>query len=322
MFYKFDWSIFRIFSIAFLITLLFSCKNNSVDTLRLPEKKIPHIELSLSQWSFHRALKSGEMNHVQFIEKASILGFSAVEYVSTLLKNPILDTLFLDSLNEAASKFKIQQVLIMVDGEGNLADIDSTSRGEAIFNHLQWIDAAAYLGCQAIRVNLYGDGDKAMVAQAGVEALRQLSNYAHNKGIRILVENHGGYSSDATWLANVIEQVNSPDVATLADFDNFCIKYAGGAMWGTTCLESFDKYLGMQLLMPYAGGVSAKAYDFGEMGFETTIDYNKMVEIIFNAGYSGFINIEYEGNGFTEEKGILLTKALIEKCIQNQIIKM
>ena len=301
-----------------VIAFAYGCRNNSKTDLTLPDKHDQDIRLSLAQWSFHRALKSGEMDNFQFIEQAAALGFTAVEYVNQFFKDQAKDTVFLTKLKEIATKNNIESLLIMIDDEGNLADTNTIMRNQAIENHKKWIDAAAFLGCHAIRVNLYGTGSREETASAGVEALGKLATYAAPKGMTVLVENHGGYSSDASWLANVIEKVNYPNLGTLPDFDNFCIQYEGGNMWGTNCIESFDKYTGMQLLMPFAGGVSAKSYNFGEMGYETTIDYNRMIEIVYNSGYSGYINIEYEGNAYPEEKGVLMTKQLLEKCIIEQ----
>ncbi len=307
--------------LVLVIALAFGCKNNATKDLSILEKQTQDIRLSLAQWSFHRALKAGEMDNFQFIEKASALGFTAVEYVNQFFKDQATDTVFLTKLKEIAAKNNIESVLIMIDDEGNLADSNTVMRNNAIEKHLKWVDAAAFLGCHAIRVNLYGSGSREATAMAGVEALNQLAAYAATKDIKVLVENHGGYSSDASWLVNVIEKVNHPNIGTLPDFDNFCIQYEGGKMWGTKCLESFDRYTGMQLLMPYAGGVSAKSYNFGEMGYETSIDYNRMIEIVYNSGYSGYINIEYEGTAYPEEKGILMTKQLLEKCIREQKVK-
>jgi sugar phosphate isomerase/epimerase len=306
---------------CFAVLFLWNCKNKPDSSLTIPQREEVKIQLSLAQWSFHRALKAGEMDNFQFVEKAATLGFTGVEYVNQFFKNKTQDTAFLDKLNSIAKKNQIRQVLIMVDDEGNLADTSATERQKAVENHYKWVDAAAYLGCHAIRVNLYGNGSKDVVATAGIEGLTQLSNYAKAKNINILVENHGGYSSDAAWLTQVIQKVNDPNVGTLPDYSNFCIEYEGSQMWGTNCLKSFDKYMGVQLMMPYAKGVSAKSFDFGEMGYERSIDYTKMMEIIFNAGFSGFIGVEYEGTVFPEEEGIIMTKTLLEKCIQEQKIR-
>lgn len=312
---------FRVTILWLMLSMFLSCKDTTKNTLLLPVKEVPKIDLSLAQWSFHRAMRNGEMDNFQFIEKAAQLGFTGVEYVNQFFKDKSQDTVFLSKLNEVAKKHNIRQVLIMIDEEGNLADTSLTKREESIAKHQKWVDAAAYLGCHAIRVNLYGNGNKEEVASAGIDGLNKLADYAADRNINILVENHGGYSSNADWLVGVIEKVNKPNVGTLPDFSNFCIEYQGGAMWGNQCLEEFDKYTGVQLMMPYAKGVSAKSFDFGEMGYETTIDYTRMLEIIFKSGYSGYIGIEYEGKNLNEENGVIATKELLEKCIHEQIIR-
>ncbi len=318
---NFNKKIYR--NVLFLITIftILNCRNHTNSDLILPQKEALDIKLSLAQWSFHKALKSGEMDNFQFIEQAASMGFSGVEYVNQFFNDKAQDTAFLDRLNNTARRNKIQQVLIMIDGEGNLADTSDIERFQAVQNHFKWVDAAAYLGCHAIRVNLYGNGDKIEVANAGIDGLTQLAKYAKAKNIHILVENHGGYSSDAEWLIQVIKKVNDSFVGTLPDFSNFCIEYEGGQMWGKNCLKSFDKYMGLQMLMPFAKGVSAKSFDFGEMGYERTIDYPKMIETIYNAAYNGFIGVEYEGTAFSEAEGILMTKSLLEKCIEEQNIR-
>ena len=306
--------------IAILFSMFVACKNQekqdsavvTIDTIQNP--------ISLAEWSFHKALFDKKMDHLGFIKKAGEMGFTGVEYVNQFFKDKATDTTYLRQMTETAKSSGVQQLLIMVDGEGYLADTDKLKRDSAVINHHKWVDAAAYLGCHSIRVNAHGEGSAEEVAAAAVDGLSRLADYAATKKINVIVENHGGYSSDGKWLAGVADKINKPNFGTLPDFGNFCLKRKDGAMWGTPCLEEYDRYLGVQELLPYAKAVSAKSYEFGELGFETTIDYTKMIELVKASGYTGFIGVEYEGEGLGEVEGIKATKSLIEKC-QSMVTK-
>lgn len=306
-------------SIIIFITILvsiISCKSPS-------EKEVPSeiasndslkTHISLAEWSFHKALNNKKMDHLGFIIKAGELGFTGVEYVNQFFKDKALDTSYLQQMTATAEKAGVKQLLIMVDNEGYLADLNKIKRDSAVMNHHKWVDAAAFLGCHSIRVNAHGEGTPEEVATAAIDGLSRLADYAASKNINVIVENHGGYSSNGQWLAGVMDKIQKPNCGTLPDFGNFCLKRKDGAMWNAPCIEEYDRYKGVEELMPYAKAVSAKSFDFGEMGFETTIDYLRMKEIIKKAGYSGFIGVEYEGEKMGEEEGVIATKNLIEKC--------
>jgi sugar phosphate isomerase/epimerase len=306
---------YRILIFSWMLLSFWQCKEKSQEVTEVVES-IPEMQVSLAQWSFHKALQSGKMTHIDFIKKAGEMGFSGVEYVNQFFKDKAQDTIYLAQMNQAAKAANVRQLLIMIDGEGYLADADSTKRTEAVTNHLKWIDAAAFLGCHSIRVNAHGEGTEAEVSAAAVDGLSRLSKYAATKNINVLVENHGGYSSNGAWLAKVMTTINMPTCGTLPDFGNFCVKRKDGDMWSSPCVEEYDKYKGVAELMPYAKAVSAKSYDFGELGYETTIEYPKMISIVKDAGYTGFIGVEYEGESASEEEGIKATKVLIEKCLE------
>lgn len=296
---------------------MLSCKNTPTKNSFLVHKDdLQEIKISLAQWSFHKALLSGEMTHLDFIVKASELGFDGLEYVSTFFKDKVDDSLYLDSMNKMAAQHNIVQLLIMVDIEKELASLDEKEREQAVKEHYRWIDAAQILGCHSVRVNLFGQGSREELASVSIQSLQQLCSYAAPKNINILVENHAGLSADGLWLSEVVSKVDRENCGTLPDFGNFCLKRKDGAQWGKPCVEEYDKYKGVYELMPLAKAVSAKSYDFGELGYETTIDYCKMLNIVKDSGYSGFIGVEYEGDRLDEERGVLLTKSLIEKCLE------
>lgn len=292
-------------------------ENEKEVTLIDTEKKEPFFKLSLAQWSFNKHIKSGEMSPLDFAQKASELGFEGIEYVSQLYikelekdSNPqVAMQMLLKTLKEKSELYKVRNVLIMVDGEGDLGALDEVKRKEAVNNHKKWVDAAKYLGCHSIRVNASGEGTAEEVANAAVDGLSKLSDYAEKQGINILVENHGGYSSNGQWLADVMKRVGKSNCGTLPDFGNFCID---GSPTGV-CNEAYDMYKGVSEMMPFAKGVSAKSYDFDADGNETKIDYSKMLEIVKNSGYRSFIGVEYEGDNLSEEEGIIATKKLLLK---------
>lgn len=266
------------------------------------------FDISLAQWSLHRNIFEGKLDHLDFPSTAkNEFGINAVEYVNQFFPDKARDTDYLDEMNLRCNDLGVDQMLIMVDGEGDLAVNDDKSRAETIENHYKWVEAAEYLGCHSIRVNLYGDGSPKKQKKAAVDSLGRLAEFAGDYGINIIVENHGGYSSNGQWLADVMNLVDMENCGTLPDFGNFCIRQGDGGL----CLENYDRYKGVREMMPFAKGVSAKSFAFNEAGQETTTDFNRMLRIIHDAGYTGHIGIEYEGDGLSEFEGIRATKKLL-----------
>ncbi len=280
------------------------------------------LELSLAEWSLHRALKAGQIDHLDFPSIAkNEFGISAVEYVNGFFggskmnfKDAAKDTKYLGELLQRSKDAGVVNHLIMVDEEGSLATPDKNERTTAIDNHKKWIEAAKFLGCRSVRVNLHGKGESAEKKTASIESLSKLGEFAKPMNINVVVENHGSDSSDGQWLSSIMKQINQPNVGTLPDFGNFCISHP----WGTTqdgCDDLYDRYKGMKELLPFAKGVSAKSYDFDANGEQPMIDYKQMVSLIKTAGYKGYIGIEFEGNKQPEKDGIINTKKLLEKYI-------
>lgn len=266
----------------------------------------PRFKISLAEWSLHRALGGKMLDNLEFPVKAKRdFGITAVEYVSIFFKDYVTDPKYLTELKRITDYHGVTNVLIMVDGEGNLGEPTEEGRIKTVENHMKWVDAAEFLGCHSIRVNAGGSGTPEEHAANVVSGLRQLGEYGKTKGIGVIVENHGGHSSNGSWLANVIKTVKMPNVGTLPDFGNFRI----------SADEEYDRYKGMEELMPFAKGVSAKSYDFDKDGNETTIDFTRMIRIVKKSGYRGYIDIEYEGPNYSEEEGIMLTKKLLERLI-------
>ncbi len=272
----------------------------------------PFFEISLAQWSLHRTLQSKQLDNLDFPATAKDkFGISVVEYVNSFFKDKAKDTVYLNELLKRCKDNGVRNHLIMCDGEGELGASVQADRLKAVENHYKWVDAAKHLGCATIRVNAAGNGNREAVASAAVDGLGRLGEYASKTGINVIVENHGGWSSDGAWLSGVMKQVNMKNVGTLPDFGNFCLRrdvanYA-------TCLESYDRYIGTQELMPFAKGVSAKSYDFDDKGNCIETDYPRIMKIVKDSGFKGYIGIEYEGAKLSEEEGIRKTKALLER---------
>jgi|AntRauTorckE5430_2_1112549.scaffolds.fasta_scaffold04432_3 sugar phosphate isomerase/epimerase len=305
------------------MNLLSGCENKVEESAQGQEQGEQSTDLffkmSLAQWSFHRALGLNDeekvtLDHLDFAKKAREMGFEGVEYVTHFFKDKAEDEKYLAEMKKRAADNDIQSLLIMVDGEGDLAIKDDAERTKGIENHYKWVEAAHFLGCHSIRVNVFGDGTAAEMTENAKDSLTRLSEYAAKESINVLVENHGGMSSDADWMANVMKEVNMKNCGMLPDFGNFCLEREGGERWGAACVKEYDKYKGVELFMPYAKAVSAKSYNFDESGEETVIDYKRMLKIVKDGGYTGFIGVEYEGDVHSEEDGIKLTKALLEKA--------
>jgi len=266
------------------------------------------FRISLAQWSLHRAIRVGDLDPLAFPRVARVdFGIEAVEYVNQFYLGRIGDVGYFARLRRVADEEGVTSLLIMCDELGNLGDPDATRRRQAVANHCAWVDAAAQLGCHAIRVNAASDpGLRAGEQQRLVaDGLRSLCEYSDQVGLDVLVENHGGVSSDAGWVVKLIERVDHPRVGTLPDFGNFLVS-GDPERW-------YDRYRGVEEMMPYARAVSAKSHDFDARGGETSTDFVRMMRIVLDAGYRGWVGIEYEGETFGEYEGIRATKTLLER---------
>jgi sugar phosphate isomerase/epimerase len=270
--------------------------------------------MSLAEWSLHKALFANKITNLDFpgIAKKQY-GISVVEYVNQFFKDKANDTKYLGELLTRCKDNGVTNHLIMCDGEGSLGDPDAAKRKQALENHYKWVDAAKFLGCRTIRVNAFGDGSAEDVQKAAIESLSQLGEYAGKENINVIVENHGHYKSDGNWMVGLMKGVNRSNVGVLPDFNNFCVKREGGGTWSGKCIEEYDRYKGVKQMMPYAKGASAKTIDFDANGNCVETDYVRMLQIIKDSGFKGYIGIEYEGEKLSEDEGIRKTKALLEK---------
>jgi len=261
------------------------------------------FKISLAEWSLHKALWAKEMTNLDFPVKAvKDFGINGLEYVSSFFKDT--STEYLTELLKITKDNNATNVLIMVDGMGSMADKDEATRNKAVENHHRWVEAAKFLGCHSIRVNAGGRGTETEMADAAVDSLGKLATFAATMDINVVVENHGGFSSNGKWLSGIMKRVNMKNCGTLPDFGNFRV----------SSTEEYDRYLGVQELMPFAKGVSGKSYDFDAEGNEVTIDYYRLMKIVKESGYKGWIDVEYEGSKLSEPDGIMATKRLLEKA--------
>lgn len=264
----------------------------------------PLFKISLAEWSLHNAFERDGKDNLRFpwITK-KLFGIDAVEYVSQFFRNQGEDKKYLTELKVRCDDLDVKSLLIMVDGEGHLGDPDEAKRSQAVNNHKKWVEAAKFLGCHSIRVNAHSSGTRQEQMKLAADGLRQLTEWAAPHEINVIVENHGGLSSDGDWLSGVMKLVNLPGCGTLPDFGNFRIK---DDQW-------YDRYEGVTKLMPFAEAVSAKTHEFDAEGNETKTDYYKMMKIVLDAGYRGYVGIEWEGGSPSEIEGIMLTKHLLER---------
>ena len=272
------------------------------------DEKLP-FKISLAQWSLNKRLFGKQkpiLDNLDFAKEARSFGIEAIEYVNRFFMDKAKDKKYLAEMKKRAKDNGVKSLLIMCDSEGNLDDPDPKRRTEAIENHYKWLEAAKYLGCHSIRVNARSEGSYDEQLKLAVDGLRRLSEHAAKYKLNVIVENHGGLSSNGQWLVSVIKKVDLPNCGTLPDFGNFP--------------PETDRYEAVGMLMPYAKAVSAKSYDFDEKGNETQIDYYRMMKIVLEAGYHGYVGIEYEGSRLNENDGILATHRLLKK-IQEQYIK-
>ena len=269
-------------------------------------EKTKPFKISLAQWSLHKSLQQKKLDNLDFAKVTKEkFGIEAVEYVNQFFKDKAKDATYLAEMKKRTNDLGVTNVLIMVDGEGALGDMDEQKRTKAVENHYKWVDAAKYLGCHSIRVNAetvkgttpaeYEEGKK-----LASDGLRRLSEYAKPLNMNVIVENHGGLSSNGKWLSETIRMTGLANCGTLPDFGNF---------------YEYDRYQGVTEMMPLAKAVSAKSYDFDAEGNDTKIDFMKMMKIVLDANYHGWVGIEYEGSKLSEDEGILATKKLLEKCM-------
>jgi sugar phosphate isomerase/epimerase len=271
----------------------------------------PLYKISLAEWSLHRAIFDGEIDNLDFARIAKEeFDIDGVEYVNQFFKDQATNDRYLKQMKQRASDVGVKNLLIMIDGEGALGDPDDQARLQAVENHHKWVEAAKFLGCHSIRVNARSRGSWEEQMKLAADGLRRLTDYADPYGINVIVENHGGLSSNGDWLTGVIERVSHPRCGTLPDFGNFRVSEG----------NEYNRYQGVTELMRYAKAVSAKSHEFDEDGNEINTDYYRMMRIVVGFGYHGYVGVEYEGQQLSEMEGIQATKELLIR-VREQLTK-
>ena len=276
----------------------------SARTLLAQRERRPAFSISLAEWSLNKELFGGDRDHLDFaVDAKQEFGIDAVEYVNQFFKDKASDEAYLAEMKKRADGEGVTSLLIMVDGEGRLGDPDAAARTKAVENHHRWVEAAKFLGCHSIRVNAGSSGAYREQMKLAADGLARLSEFAAGHGLNVIVENHGGLSSNGKWLAGVMQLVGLDNCGTLPDFGNFNIARN----------VAYDRYVGVSELMPYAKAVSAKSHDFNDAGDEIHTDYRRMMQIVLSFGYRGYVGIEYEGSRLSPSEGIKATRDLLAR---------
>ena len=298
------------------------------------------IKISLQCVSFANTLMNGKMSILEFPRIVrEDFNIEGAEYWNIPLIQKRRDSKFIKELNKRTSDYGLKNTLMLVDlydlktrESKSICDKDSKRRNEAIEDHKEWIDVAKSIGCSSIRVNLWSEGMNASeVKNISEEALSKLLEYSSTQDMSIVIENHGGFTSDAGWLVDLMKSINHSKLGTLPDFGtlNFCIEKAQakeGEMYSSNCLNQYNKYKGVEEMLPYAKGISAKSISFDSNGEEINTDFERMIKLIKSSSFEGFMAIEYEGalmqmfggdplDYLSPNQGVLATKRLIEKYI-------
>jgi L-ribulose-5-phosphate 3-epimerase len=276
-------------------------------------------DISLAAWSlnqsFFKAKRWKNVDLPRICREQFDIG--GLEFVNQFFENPMRG--HLNELKKNGNAHGVQFVLIMVDGEGDMSAADKKERLQAAVAHRKWVDIAHYLGCHAIRCNMGGprkdwQNDKDIVSRAA-ESFNHLLEYARGADLNVVIENHGGASSNADVVVSLMKAVNNPNFGTLPDFGN---------------VNAGDDHADViRKIVPWAKGISVKAM-WAADGTHPRFDIEKLIGICKDAGYQGFWGIEssYGRSGARQDdnlshdqlwnnevKGVQLTKAVIERAV-------
>ena len=263
------------------------------------------FKISLAQWSLHKAIQSRMITNLDFPRVArEQFGIEGLEFVNQLWEAPT--EAYVRRLKNNMKQTGTTAVLIMCDGEGTMGHSDKATRMKAAENHYKWIDITAELGGTAIRTNMYPEKQPQTDTEVNSflgycsESFAQLCEYGQKAKVNVIIENHGGISSNPDVVVRLMKMVKQPNFGTLPDFGNFP--------------ETTDKYAAVEKLMPYAKGVSFKCHDFdAKTGNETRMDMDRMMKIVADAGWRSWVGIEYEGSRMTEFEGIQAAKRYLDR---------
>ena len=325
---KFLKNTFSVFSTTLLAPNLFAKK---IDKSKM--------DIGLQMYSFAPLIMQGKFDLLGFPDLVkNTYGINGAEYWSIPFMGRENDRDFLNDLKRRSDDNGVDNLIILVDdidiktmqSGPSLASSNKNDRDTAIDYHKKWVDVAKNIGCHSIRINLRSEEENDQkILENSSESISKLIEFSKQDIISIVIENHGGITGDADWLVSLMKNVDSKHLGTLPDFGtyNFCIKRGNLNFQSLSenCEDQYDKYLGVKKLMPYAKGVSAKSHEFDKDGEELSTNYSRMIKIISESNYKGYITIEYEGamkgmfggegTYLSPHEGILATKKLINKYL-------
>ena len=325
---KFLKNTFSVFSTTLLAPNLFAKK---IDKSKM--------DIGLQMYSFAPLIMQGKFDLLGFPDLVkNTYGINGAEYWSIPFMGRENDKDFLNDLKRRSDDIGVDNLIILVDdidiktmqSGPSLASSNKNDRDTAIDYHKKWVDVAKNIGCHSIRINLRSEEENDQkILENSSESISKLIEFSKQDNISIVIENHGGITGDADWLVSLMKNVDSKHLGTLPDFGtyNFCIKRGNLNFQSLSenCEDQYDKYLGVKKLMPYAKGVSAKSHEFDKDGEELSTNYSRMIKIISESNYKGYITIEYEGamkgmfggegTYLNPHEGILATKKLINKYL-------
>lgn len=253
--------------------------------------------VSLSQRSLRGEFAASRLDPLDFPKVARSLGIAAVEYEGQFYRKKVANRKYLAELSRRAAGEGVTSVLLLVDEDGALGSREEKARRRVVDRHEKWLEAAALLGCKAVRVVARTEGTEDDAVAWLSDGLRRLCVLAQPLGIDVLVENQDGFSANGSWLVELLNAVSHPRCGSRASF--------GSATLGNERLRQLRE------LMPSARSVCAKSYDFDDRGEELSINYAQMLKIVMDAGYRGHVAIEYEGTRLSEQAGLARAKQLL-----------
>lgn len=237
-------------------------------------------------------------------------GVDAIETVAFQFDG--LDDPEIDAFDQALKDIGVKLLNIAID-VGDLLETDTDKRAADLKVIERWIERFAAMGSQFVRVNPgspfsqhHGDQPPAHL----VEALQELGTFANERGTRLLVENHGGPSSNPAWMRQLLDAVGPNSLGLLLDLGNFDVLMApmmamffGGESEKKDPAEVFSGldlttlYEGIEALADKAELVSLKAHHVSDDGDVGPVDLERALGILNAHSYSGALTVEYEGSG-------------------------
>lgn len=285
------------------------------------------FSLALTSWTFHMPLWRGEMRATDLPQLAKGLGIDALEWTTktfTDLKGgreqmfKVPPAAFFRELRQAVDDAGMSSELVGAGGPFYLATPDRARRQQAVDFFAQYAEPAQILGARILRAELYcdlppGPNRAAEAHRLAIAGLEELLTATEKSGLVINVENHHGISSDADWLAGLVRAMNHERIGLTADTNNFRIDQDMPYSPNPDAIPRYaDRYQGLRVLAPVANWVSAKTYAFDGSGYETSLNYPLIIQILREAGFNRHVSIEYEGAG-DPVQGVKQSVAMLQR---------